>query len=63
MSSTPHRVSPERESGDGDRFVEFVEDDVPTLPESTRDDTDEGWGERPGPTEEWLREQRPPHWE
>jgi hypothetical protein len=32
--------------------------------EQTRDDTDAGWGERPseGSHDQWLREQRPPHW-
>lgn len=33
-------------------------------PEQTRDDTDAGWGEGAGGrSEEWYREQRPPHWE
>ncbi|MDO5628296.1 MAG: hypothetical protein Q4G43_08250 [Mobilicoccus sp.] len=37
--------------------------------EQTRDDTDEGWGERRDDSESadahdrWLQEQRPPHWE
>jgi REase_MTES_1575/AAA domain/Protein of unknown function (DUF4011) len=33
-------------------------------PEQTRDDTDAGWGERPDQDsqDQWLREQRPPHW-
>jgi len=33
-------------------------------PEQTRDDTDAGWGERPheDAQDQWLREQRPPHW-
>ena len=32
--------------------------------EQTRDDTDAGWGERPdeGAQDQWLRDQRPPHW-
>jgi len=32
--------------------------------EQTRDDTDVGWGERPSEDaqDEWLRDQRPPHW-
>lgn len=38
-------------------------DDGPVLPDSTRDDTDAGWGERPADGDAWLREQRPPHWE
>lgn len=35
------------------------------APEQTRDDTDEGWGERPRhdeADEAWWRAQRPPHW-
>jgi hypothetical protein len=33
-------------------------------PEQTRDDTDVGWGERPDEDaqDQWLRDQRPPHW-
>lgn len=33
--------------------------------EQTTDDTDDGWGEAPGRSvrDEWLRAQRPPHWE
>jgi hypothetical protein len=32
--------------------------------EQTRDDTDVGWGERPNDDaqDQWLRDQRPPHW-
>ena len=35
-----------------------------SKPEQSRDDTDAGWGERPGEEshDQWLREQRPPHW-
>jgi hypothetical protein len=35
-----------------------------SKPEQTRDDTDAGWGERPneGSHDQWLQEQRPPHW-
>ena len=35
-----------------------------TKPEQTRDDTDAGWGERPdeGAHDQWLQDQRPPHW-
>ena len=35
-----------------------------SKPEQTRDDTDAGWGEKPHEDshDEWLREQRPPHW-
>ncbi|GAA4360098.1 hypothetical protein [Angustibacter luteus] len=37
--------------------------------EQTKDDTDAGWGEAPDRDEkrdqheQWLHEQRPPHWE
>ncbi len=32
------------------------------VPDQTRDDRDETWGERPGQdTEEWLLRERPPH--
>ncbi len=40
------------------------EDDRPVLPESTRDDTDEGWrsgDERPDDDVQRLLEERPPH--
>ena len=35
-----------------------------SKPEQTRDDTDAGWGERPHEDahDQWLRDQRPPHW-
>ena len=35
------------------------------LPEQTRDDRDEGWGELPEPADELTRRfaERPPHWE
>lgn len=46
---------------DGDREVEFEEE--PLLPDQTRDDTDAGWGERGRWDDDWLREERPPHWD
>jgi hypothetical protein len=33
------------------------------LPEQTRDDTDEGWGEHPSSNDERLLADRPPHWD
>ncbi|HEX6872862.1 MAG TPA: hypothetical protein VF163_17335 [Micromonosporaceae bacterium] len=36
--------------------------DEPTLPRSTRDDTDAGWGERRDSNDERLLADRPPHW-
>lgn len=39
-------------------------DDAGAEVSQTRDDTDAGWGERPDERghEQWLQEQRPPHW-
>jgi hypothetical protein len=37
-------------------------DDAPVIPRTTRDDTDEGWGERRRGNDERLLEDRPPHW-
>ncbi len=39
---------------------------TPEEAEQTKDDTDVGWGEVPtgdDPRDEWLRDQRPPHWD
>ncbi len=36
------------------------------TPDQTSDDTDVGWGEVPEPADahdEWLLDQRPPHWD
>lgn len=57
-------MEPTAEVRDEDRIVD-LSDDAPLLPGSTRDDTDEGWGEREPSSErdEWLREERPPHWD
>jgi len=38
-------------------------DDERVLPEQTRDDTDQGWGERRADNDERLLDERPPHWE
>lgn len=46
---------------DEDREVHF--DDEPLLPEQTRDDTDAGWGEHHRADDDWLRQERPPHWD
>jgi len=53
---------------DGDRVVDLSEeeqwvDDAPVLPETTRDDTDAGWGERARGNDERLLAERPPHWD
>jgi hypothetical protein len=47
---------------DTDRLVEFDED-LPLLPEQTRDDLDSGWGERTSSNDDRLWEDRPPHWD
>ena len=38
-------------------------DDSPVLPQTTRDDTDAGWGERTPDNDERLLAERPPHWD
>ncbi|MEV0733549.1 hypothetical protein [Polymorphospora sp. NPDC050346] len=45
-----------------DRTVEFGEDELVVLPEQTADDTDRGWGERPGSNDDRLLAERPPHY-
>ncbi|MEV0155301.1 hypothetical protein AB0H57_16375 [Micromonospora sp. NPDC050686] len=47
--------------GDDDRAVDLGDDFV-VLPEQTADDTDRGWGEHGGGSDEWLLAERPPHW-
>jgi hypothetical protein len=47
---------------DDDRVVDLSDDD-PILPDSTRDDTDAGWGERSPGNDDRLRDERPPHWD
>jgi hypothetical protein len=34
----------------------------PVLPDQSREDTDEGWGEYPERDDDWLQRDRPPHW-
>ncbi|MCW2898117.1 MAG: hypothetical protein JWO67_382 [Streptosporangiaceae bacterium] len=50
-------------SSDDDRLVELTED-MEILPDQTRDDTDEGWGDwrESGDDDSHLIEERPPHW-
>lgn len=52
------------EGPDDGRVVPLFDDDLPLLPEQTRDDTDAGWGERPDrrDDDDRLRADRPPHW-
>ena len=52
----------DRYLSDDEREVPFEDEERPPLPEQTRDDTDEGWGERPDSNDERLIEDRPPHW-
>ena len=46
---------------DPDRLVDLDEDDLPVLPDQTRDDTDEGWGSHTEDRE--VRYEQPPHYE
>jgi hypothetical protein len=52
---------------DDERFVDLSGDehgdDEPVLPETTRDDTDAGWGEHTHGNDQRLLDERPPHWE
>ncbi|MEJ3743198.1 hypothetical protein WEI85_07920 [Actinomycetes bacterium KLBMP 9797] len=53
-----------RRGVDSDRVVELVDDDdVPVLPDQTRDDTDRGWGEWRSSNDDRLLDERPPHWD
>jgi len=47
---------------DEEREVPLVDEELPVLPDQTRDDTDLGWGERTDSNDERLLEERPPHW-
>ena len=53
-------------SPNDERLVDLSDDglpDTPVLPESTRDDTDAGWGERSASNDDRLLADRPPHWD
>jgi hypothetical protein len=52
-----------RPATDEDRTVVFADDDLPVLPDQTRDDTDRGWGEDHQGNDRRLLDERPPHWE
>jgi hypothetical protein len=51
-----------RPSLDDEREVDLAEDLV-ILPDSTADDTDEGWGEPRTTNDDRLLDDRPPHWD
>jgi hypothetical protein len=54
----------EKQLDDGERRVDLVDDrDEPLLPETTRDDTDAGWGELRRDNDARLLAERPPHWD
>lgn len=55
----------DKERADDDREVDLSDDDQHVLPDQTRDDTDQGWGERrrDDSNDERLRHERPPHWD
>jgi hypothetical protein len=57
-------VSGAREPSQRRRQPHRPPDDEPVLPDVTRDERDEGWGdEAGGRDEEWYRRERPPHHE
>ncbi|MET8147063.1 hypothetical protein ACIBSW_04595 [Actinoplanes sp. NPDC049668] len=53
---------PERDA-DAERTVDLESEEMPLLPEQTRDDTERGWGASgDNSNDERLLEDRPPHW-
>jgi hypothetical protein len=61
--ATLANVDREWERSDDDREVDVGDDDQPTLPDQTRDDTDLGWGERSSDDDDRLLDDRPPHYD
>ena len=60
MTVVPEDEAPSRspDVGPSDRR------DIPLLEVQSREDTDAGWGEQPGPEDdERLYRERPPHWD
>ena len=53
----------DRYPSDDEREVPLDDEERPVLPDQTRDDTDQGWGEREHGNEGRLLDERPPHWE
>ena len=53
----------DRHSDAEQREVVLADDEVPVLPDQTRDDTDRGWGEDAASNDRRLLDERPPHWE
>jgi hypothetical protein len=51
------------DSPDDRREVAIAYDELVILPDTTRDDTDAGWGERGPDNDRRLLEDRPPHWD
>jgi hypothetical protein len=55
------RLDPDPERSDEEREVDFDEE-LPVLPDQTRDDTERGWGERIADNDDRLLADRPPHY-
>jgi hypothetical protein len=55
-------LDPDTERSDAEREVD-LDEELPVLPDQTRDDTERGWGERTGDNDDRLLAERPPHWE
>jgi hypothetical protein len=53
----------DRYPADDEREVPLDDEERAVLPDQTRDDTDQGWGERTPDNDERLLDERPPHWE
>ena len=57
------RLLPVSVQPDEDRPVDLFEEGPPVLPDQTSDDTDVGWGEWGGGSDDArFLEDRPPHW-
>jgi hypothetical protein len=54
----PGTVSPQEEAARQKRRARVFGD---VLPEATTDERGDGWGDREGDADEWLRRQVPPH--
>jgi hypothetical protein len=54
-----------RPSADEEREVALADfgEELVILPDTTSDDTDAGWGERPSSNDDRLLADRPPHWD
>jgi hypothetical protein len=55
----------DREPGvaEGGRGTAATRDAVPVVPMRAAEDDPRAWGDREDDHDQWLRDQRPPHWD